>query len=323
MREMSNSIMLDVQNLNKRFGSVHAVKDLSFNIRKGEIFGFLGPNGAGKTTTMRIITCFIPPSSGTVKIDGLDIAEHDLEVRRKIGYLPETTPLYADMLVPEYLEFVAAIHGIPKTKIKTRTDEMLTVCGLTAMTKRQIGKLSKGFRQRVGLAQAMINDPELLILDEPMSGLDPNQIIEIRGLIKQIGKAKTVIYCSHILSEVAATCNRILIINNGSIVATGTPDELTAKSSRNNRYLMRVKAPRDAITPALAVVDGVSVSEIKDDGDGWHIVNMQVETNADISEQLFSCAVGKGWMLSELKRETASLEDVFTQLTRSKIHGTN
>ena len=316
MSPTNGSLMLEVKNLNKKFGEVHAVKDLNFQLHQGEILGFLGPNGAGKTTTMRIITCFIPLTSGSVRINGLDILSHDFEVRKKIGYLPETTPLYNDMLVDEYLHFVGEIRGMDAVRLKSRTDEMIQVCGLSKMTKRQISKLSKGYRQRVGLAQAMLHDPDLLILDEPTSGLDPNQIIEIRQLIRHIGEKKTVIYCSHILPEVQATCSRILIINEGTIVASGTPDELTTRSSGGSRYHVRVKADKSALESRLGAVDGVSSAAIQDSTAGWHSVNIFAKAHEDIGERIFKCTVDNGWSLSELKRETASLEDVFTQLTR-------
>lgn len=308
--------MLDVRGLSKRFGDFTAVKDLNFQVRKGEVFGFLGPNGAGKTTTMRIVTCFIPATSGTITVDGLNTQEQDLEIRRKLGYLPENNPLYNDMLVDEYLAFVGELRGLKGTQLRSRIDEMFSVCGLSTMAKRQIGKLSKGYRQRVGLAQAMIHNPDLLILDEPMSGLDPNQIVEIRQLIRKIGSEKTVIYCSHILSEVAATCSRILIINDGSIVATGTPDELTAQTSKQNQYLLRVRADRSAVQEKLAKVAFVSSATVNDAGDGLSSVKVTVSGKEDIGEELFKIAVDNGWVLSELRRETASLEDVFTQLTR-------
>jgi ABC-2 type transport system ATP-binding protein len=308
--------MLEVKNLNKKFGEVHAVKDLSFQLHRGEVLGFLGPNGAGKTTTMRIITCFIPLTSGSVKVNGLDILEHDFEVRTKIGYLPETTPLYNDMLVTEYLRFVGEIRGMQEPRLKSRIDEMVQVCGLSKMTTRQIGTLSKGFRQRAGLAQAMLHDPDLLLLDEPTSGLDPNQIIEIRQLIKRIGEQKTVIYCSHILPEVQATCSRILIVNEGKIVASGTPEELTARSTSGNRYLIKVKADKSSLESRLSAVDGVSSASIHDLSGGWFQASVFTSSQDDIGDRLFRCAVDNGWTLSELRHETASLEDVFTQLTR-------
>jgi ABC-2 type transport system ATP-binding protein len=311
--------MLEVKSLNKKFGEVHAVRNLNFQIRKGEILGFLGPNGAGKTTTMRIITCYIPATSGTVTVDGLDTVANSLEVRRKIGYLAETNPLYGDMTVLEYLQFVGEIRGIKGTKLKSRIDEMFTVCGLTKMANRQIFKLSKGYRQRVGLAQAMMHNPDLLIIDEPMSGLDPNQIIEIRQLIKKIGVEKTIIYCSHILSEVSATCSRLMIINDGQIVASGTPDEITSRSNRGDRYLVRLKtADRTAVQTKLSAVGGVSGVTIQPQATGdWIIAEvLGGSTHIDIGEAIFSCAVANGWSLAELRHETASLEEVFTQLTR-------
>jgi ABC-2 type transport system ATP-binding protein len=315
MNPNSDSLMLEVKNLNKKFGDVHAVRNLSFHIKKGEIFGFLGPNGAGKTTTMRIITCFIPASSGSVKIDGHDTSGGSLDVRRKIGYLPESTPLYNDMNVEEYLSFVGEIRGIKGSRLKSRVEEMFSVCGLSKMSKRQIGKLSKGYRQRVGLAQAMIHNPDLLILDEPMSGLDPNQIIEIRNLIKKMGHEKTVIYCSHILSEVSATCDRILIINEGQMVASGTPDELTHKSTGGNRYHLRVKADRYDAEKKLTGIPGVSGVNILNAVSEWSTIEV-LSSSDNLGEDIFKCVVDNSWSLSELKRESASLEEVFTQLTR-------
>jgi ABC-2 type transport system ATP-binding protein len=312
---INNNVMLEVKGLNKKFGNVHAVKNLSFDVKKGEVLGFLGPNGAGKTTTMRIITCFIPATSGSVKVSGLENTTNDLEVRKKIGYLPENNPLYTDMKVNEYLRFVGEIRGLKGSKLSSRLDEMFQVCGLAKMADRQTGKLSKGFRQRVGLAQAMLHNPDLLILDEPMSGLDPNQIIEIRQLIKHMGEEKTVIYCSHILSEVAATCNRILIINEGSIVASGTPDELTSSMSKTNGYLLRVKADKEALRSKLSALDGVTAVEIRDSGE-WLEATITSGSREDVGEKIYKCVFENGWSLNELKHHSASLEDVFTQLTR-------
>jgi len=315
MSPTNGTVMLEVKDLNKKFGEVHAVKNLSFEVNKGEILGFLGPNGAGKTTTMRIITCFIPASSGTVKVNGLDTVDQDLEVRKKIGYLPESTPLYNDMLVKEYLQFTGEIRGLRGGKLSSRIDDMFQVCGLTKMAGRQIGNLSKGFRQRVGLAQAMLHDPQLLILDEPTSGLDPNQIIEIRQLIKNMGKEKTVIYCSHILSEVSATCNHILIINQGAIVASGTAEELTAKMNKENRYVLRLKADKASVESKLKAIEGVDRVQSVQSGE-WVDAVAIAKDNQDIGEKIYKCVFENGWSLAELKRESASLEDVFTQLTR-------
>ena len=257
-------IMLEVSNLYKNYGKVAAVKDLCFSVKKGEVFGFLGPNGAGKTTTMKIITGFLPMSEGCVKVAGMDITLNDLQTRKKIGYLPETTPLYTDMFVCEYLEFIGKLRGLSGENLKKRVKKMIEVCGLEEMRKRPVGYLSKGYRQRTGLAQAMIHEPELLILDEPMSGLDPNQIIEIRQLIKEIGKEKAVVYCSHILPEVAATCNRILIINNGETAAVGTPDEVIEKSrEENTSYQITLKnfnAEIEAKIREIVEIEKISVN---------------------------------------------------------------
>jgi ABC-2 type transport system ATP-binding protein len=308
--------MLEVKNLNKKFGEVHAVKNLNFQIRKGEIFGFLGPNGAGKTTTMRMVTCLIPPSSGSITIDGNETGANSLATRKKIGYLPEMNPLYNDMTVREYLEFVGEIRGLKGAKLQSRIQEMFTLCSLSKMAYRSIGKLSKGYRQRVGLAQAMMHNPDLLILDEPMSGLDPNQIIEIRNLIKSLGKEKTVIYCSHILSEVSATCDRILIINDGQIVASGTSDELTAKSVRGNRFIAKIKADRYEIETKLSSLPDVSKVLISSVATPWVTAEVVTGDQQDIGESIFKCVVDNNWSLAELKHESASLEEVFTQLTR-------
>jgi ABC-2 type transport system ATP-binding protein len=316
MTPTTNGYMLDVKNLSKKFGEFQAVKDLNFKVQKGEILGFLGPNGAGKTTTMRMITCYIPASDGTIMVDGLNTVADSLRVREKIGYLAETNPLYLDMTVREYLLFVGEIRGLKQPKLNSRIDEMFSICGLTKMAQRQVGKLSKGYRQRVGLAQSMMHNPDLLILDEPMSGLDPNQIIEIRQLIKKIGQEKTVIYCSHILPEVSATCSRIIIINEGQIVASGTADELTARSTRGNRFTVTIRADRAAVQGALATIPGVSGVTIKGAAIDWTTAEILCTTNDDLGEEIFKFVVSKGWTMSELKHETASLEDVFTQLTR-------
>jgi ABC-2 type transport system ATP-binding protein len=307
--------MLETKDLNKKFGDVHAVKNLNFEVKKGEILGFLGTNGAGKTTTMRMITCFIPPTSGSIKVDGIDTRDNDLAVREKIGYLPESTPLYNDMQVEEYLRFVGEVRGVRGAKLTSRIGDLFGVCGLSKMARRQIGKLSKGYRQRVGLAQALITDPPLLILDEPTSGLDPNQIIEIRNLIKNMGKEKTVIYCSHILSEVSATCNYIVIINQGAIVASGTAEELTSTMKKENRYILRVKADRGALETKLKGLPGVGRIGVTPSGE-WLDAVVVAQGSQDIGEQLYKCVFENGWSLAELKRESASLEDVFTQLTR-------
>ncbi len=316
MSQTNNPFMLEVKGLNKKFGEVHAVKNLNFQIKKGEIFGFLGPNGAGKTTTMRMVTCYIPPTSGSVLIDGLDPRTNSMEVRRKIGYLPENNPLYNEMTVEEYLTFVGEIRGLKGIRLNSRIQEMFSVCSLTKMARRQIGKLSKGYRQRVGLAQAMIHNPDLLILDEPMSGLDPNQIVEIRNLIKKMGHEKTVIYCSHILSEVSATCDRILIVNEGQIAASGTSDELTSRSGNGSKYLIRVKGDRFDIESHLSAIPDVASVQIQNVSNEWITAEVVSTSQVELGERIFKCVVDNKWSLSELKHEAVSLEEVFKQLTR-------
>lgn len=315
MSPNNSTTMLEVSNLHKKFGLFQAVKNLNFQIRKGEIFGFLGPNGAGKTTTMRMVTCYIPPTSGTIRVAGLDPSVSSMQVRRKIGYLPEHNPLYNDMTVHEYLRFVGEIRGLRGSQLQSRISEMFSVCSLSRMSSRLIGNLSKGYRQRVGLAQALMHNPDLLILDEPMSGLDPNQIIEIRNLIKSLGQEKTVVYCSHILSEVQATCDRILIIKDGQMVASGTPEELVNNAGKGNRYHVRVKGDRFVVEEKFSSIPGVSRVNILNVASEW--VSADIDTHQeDIGEQIFKVVVENGMSLAELKRESASFEEVFTQLTR-------
>ena len=247
---------ISVKNLTKKFGEQMAVDDISFEVKTGEILGFLGPNGAGKTTTMKIITCYMPPTAGIVEIDGFDIFHHSMEVRKKIGYLPEMNPLYHDMNVLDYLEYSAQLHGLRGPAAHQRIREMVHVCGLESVRHKDIGEMSKGFRQRVGLAQAMIHEPDVLILDEPTSGLDPNQIVEIRNLIKHLGRAKTVILSTHILTEVQATCDRVLIINDGRIVADGSPELLQQEFHGDECVPLELRTgavdPVQEITPSSA-----------------------------------------------------------------------
>ncbi|MBN2372638.1 ATP-binding cassette domain-containing protein [bacterium] len=298
-----------------------AVDGISFDVQKGEILGFLGPNGAGKTTTMRILTCYIPPSSGTAKIEGYDTFEESIEVRKRVGYLPESAPLYHDMGVIDYLKFIATIRNIPGGKIKTRIKEMIQICGLQGEAHKAIGQLSKGYRQRVGLAQTLIHDPEILILDEPTSGLDPIQIIEIRDLIKKIGKEKTVILSSHILPEVQATCGRIIIINKGKLVESGTPQELSDRAKGQETVHMSVRGPLVDIRQKIEQMEHVinvhlPEGETEDvSEDGIHKLVISVEKGKDIKEDLFNCVVENKWSLTELRSEGVTLENVFKQLT--------
>jgi ABC-2 type transport system ATP-binding protein len=308
-----------VRNLTKVYGEQKAVDDISFDVKTGEILGFLGPNGAGKTTTMKIITCYMPPSSGTVEVNGLDNAEHSLDVRKKIGYLPEMNPLYHDMNVVDYLEYSAQLHALKGGALQHRLKEMVHLCGLEDVRHKDIGELSKGYRQRVGLAQAMIHDPEVLILDEPTSGLDPNQIVEIRHLIKQLGQAKTVILSTHILSEVQATCDRVLIINEGNIVADGTPEKLQNDFQGNESLTIEIKAaatnPLEAFAPRLRSVGSVTGVELLSSRASHFRFELHVEKGSDVREALFRLAVAEGWILLEMQRKTTSLEEVFHKLT--------
>jgi ABC-2 type transport system ATP-binding protein len=313
---------ITVRNLTKLYGTEKAVNDISFDVKTGEILGFLGPNGAGKTTTMKIITCYMPPSSGTVEVEGLDTGEHSFDVRKKIGYLPEMNPLYLDMNVLEYLEYTACLHGLKGVLLRSRLKEMIDVCGIADVRHKDIGELSKGFRQRVGLAQAMIHDPEVLILDEPTSGLDPNQIVEIRNLIRQLGRAKTVVLSTHILSEVQATCDRVIIVNEGIIVADGTLEQLQQDFRGSEKISLEVKA---STTNAMTVMypkfkDIPHVESVQYGGQEGdvHKFSILTEKGFDIREEIFRRAVSEGWVLVEMSRKATSLEEVFHKLTTEK-----
>jgi ABC-2 type transport system ATP-binding protein len=310
-----------VQNLTKFYGTEKAVDNISFDVKTGEILGFLGPNGAGKTTTMKIITCYMPPTSGSVEVEGFDIAEHSLEVRKKIGYLPELNPLYFDMNAIDYLEYSARLHGLKNALLRSRLKEMIDVCGIAEVRHKDIGELSKGYRQRVGLAQAMIHDPEVLILDEPTSGLDPNQIVEIRNLIKRLGRAKTVVLSTHILSEVQATCDRIIIINEGTIIADGTLEQLQHDFRGSEKITLELKANvANAMTdiyPKFKVLQQVESVEYGGQVGDLHKFSIHTVKGSDIREHLFRQAVAEGWVLLEMSRKATSLEEVFHKLTKA------
>jgi gliding motility-associated transport system ATP-binding protein len=310
-----------VRNLTKLYDGQPAVNDISFDVSTGEILGFLGPNGAGKTTTMKIVTCYMPPNSGTVEVDGLNISDHSLEVRKKIGYLPELNPLYMDMNVLDYLAYSAELHGITGAPAQQRIKEMVGVCGLVEVRHKDIGELSKGYRQRVGLAQAMIHDPEVLILDEPTSGLDPNQIVEIRNLIRQLGRAKTVILSTHILSEVQATCDRVIIINEGKIVANGSPDQLQRQFQGGEGLTVEIKSslqnPLEEITPKLRILAHVTNVTLASHEGQITRVDIAVDRGQDVREAVFRLAVSEGWVILEMNRKITSLEEVFHKLTTS------
>jgi len=310
-------LMIQVENLTKVYGATRAVDDVTFNVRKGEVLGFLGPNGAGKSTTMKVLTCYLAPTAGRAKVAGFDVFDNSLEVRKHLGYLPEDTPLYKDMTVLEYLQFAAAMRGMASDRSEKRIKEIGGRCGLHEVAGKLVGELSRGYRQRVGLAQAMLDDPDLLILDEPTSGLDPNQIVEIRQLIKEVGKEKTVILSTHILPEVQATCSRILIISSGKLVADGSPDELRARE-KASRYRLVVEAngaTADAVRARLASIKGVSRCETVLGEDAAHAFSLDAAGDEDLRKILFRAAVDNKWTLLELHREAASLETVFRNLT--------
>lgn len=309
--------MIAIKNLTKKFGNNTILDNISLEVKKGEILGFLGPNGAGKTTTMKIITGFWSPTSGNIAIDGLDVVEDSLKTRAKIGYLPETVPLYEDMRVYEYLKFIAEVRGIFKEDAKKRIKEVVDACGLKKVLLKPIEELSKGYRQRVGLAQAIMHEPDILILDEPTTGLDPNQIVEIRDLIKKIGKEKTVIFSTHILSEVSATCDRAIIINNGRIVGEGTPKELVAKAGGREIIYVKIKGPKDAVLGKLKDMDNVEKAEMKDwESDDVYGYEISPKAGVDLREYLSMTVMSNNWSILEFNKKSASLEDVFRELTK-------
>jgi ABC-2 type transport system ATP-binding protein len=307
--------MIRTESLNKLYGTQKAVDDVSFEVRSGEILGFLGPNGAGKTTTMKMITCYMPPTSGSIYVDDLNVHEHSLEIRRRIGYLPESTPLYEDMGVIEYLDFIANVRKIAKSDKRNALDRVIDVCGLSGVVHKDIGELSKGYRQRVGLAQAIIHDPDILVLDEPTTGLDPNQIIEIRNLIKKLGEEKTVIFSTHILQEVQATCDRVLIINNGKIAAQGTPDELQASVKGQQLIHMLIKgADEEALRKLLGEIDAAALEGSREVS-GLLQADIIIRSADDHREIIFDAITAQKWKILEMTPSRLSLEDVFRKLT--------
>ncbi len=309
--------MIEAVNLTKRYGNISAIDNISFRISKGEIIGFLGPNGAGKTTTMKILTCFMRPTVGDVKIDGLDIYDNTNEIKKKIGYLPESNPLYYDMRVMEFLNYMARLKEIPAAKIKNELKEAIEKCGLENVYSRKIANLSKGYKQRVGLAQAIIGNPPILILDEPTSGLDPNQIVEIRDLIKSLGKEKTVILSTHILPEVESTCNRILIISNGKLVADGTKEELSRANENKWTFILSLKNESELdISEYLEKIETIKNIELLDSSE--NIFNFKIETEAinSVRDEIFNVCSENKFIIYEFKKIEYSLEDIFKQMTQ-------
>ncbi|MGB0523954.1 MAG: ATP-binding cassette domain-containing protein [Flammeovirgaceae bacterium] len=305
-----------VERLTKEYGPQVAVNDISFEIKTGEVVGFLGPNGAGKSTTMKMITCFMAPTSGDVRLDNLSINDDAEAIKKRIGYLPEHNPLYTDMPIIDYLKFSAEIQGVSKKEIPKRIAEMIDMCGLQLEKHKKINELSKGYRQRVGLAQAMIHDPDVLILDEPTTGLDPNQIIEIRKLIKELGKEKTVILSSHILSEVEATCDRILIINRGNIVADGSSELLRQQAQGHELLTVGIEATESAEEIHKALLGLASVESVKAVEDRDKVFQVQSKPETSSKKVVFDLCVAKKWYLTELTAIETKLEDVFRELTK-------
>ncbi len=304
--------MIEAQGLTKWYGTVPAIQDVSFEIAKGEVVGFLGPNGAGKSTTIRILTCFMPPTAGSAKVDGLDCLENSLEVRRRIGYLPENVPLYNEMTVRRFLSFVAQVKGVPWKNMTKEVERVMAVCGLEGVHNRIIGNLSKGYRQRVGLAQALVGNPPVLILDEPTIGLDPTQIVEIRKLIQDLRQDHTVLLSSHILPEVAQICQRVLIINKGRIVATDAPQALTSQLQKSAKVHLTVCGDGIGLAESLRRLDGV-LNVVVEGGETSRLI-VETDRHADLRPALARTVVQHGADLLELKTVDLSLEDIFMHL---------
>ena len=306
--------MIEVQKLSKTYADKTAVRDVTFSVAAGEILGFLGPNGAGKTTTMRILAGYMPATSGRATVAGYDVFSQSLEVRKRIGYLPETVPLYPEMPVEGYLKFVARLKGLPASRLQERLEYVLGVCHIDDVRDKLVSKLSKGYRQRVGIAQALIHDPDVLILDEPTSGLDPKQINETRQLIKGLGGKHTVILSTHILPEVGMTCGRVVIINDGQVAAEDTPENLTKRLQGRDRIQLEARAPRQELLTTIRAVPGVTHVSAHE-ANGHVLCEVEGSGKQDIRAQLASAVVGKGWSLLELRAASMSLEEIFLQLT--------
>jgi len=305
--------VIEVTDLTRYYGSKRAISNVSFSVKKGEILGLLGPNAAGKTTAMRIITCYMPPTSGTVKVGGYDIFDQSMEIKKITGYLPENPPLYTDLVVTDYLNFVAQIKGVEKQRINSEVDSVIEKVNIGAVKDRVIGKLSKGFKQRVGLAQSLLNNPEVVILDEPTVGLDPKQIIEIRELIKKLKGEHTVILSSHILPEVEQTCERVVIISEGNVVAEDTPDNLTARMKGSDRVLLQVDGDEKIIQDVFSTFPEVISVQTTANANG--IINVAVESKQDLRREYAKALINKNLGLLEMHTDKVTLEDIFLHLT--------
>lgn len=314
--------MIEIKNLTKRYGKINALEDVSFTVEKGEVLGFLGPNGAGKSTTMNILAGFISSTSGSVSVSGFDVLEHPEEVKKRIGYLPELPPLYLDMTVNEYLDFCADLKSVAKKDWLAQKNDIMELVKITHVCHRLIKNLSKGYKQRVGLAQALVGTPEVLILDEPTVGLDPKQIIEIRKLIKALGKNHTIILSSHILPEVSAVCDRVVIINKGKIAAIDTPENLSKKLGDYTRFTITIAGPENKVRDALAQVYGVKYLETQSKvGEDSFSYIIETDKEVDVRKPIFNELAKHGFAIMELKSLSMSLEDIFLQLTTSEEKG--
>ena len=311
--------MIEVESLTKRYGRATAVDGISFRVEKGEILGFLGPNGAGKTTTMRILTCYLPPTGGTARVGGYDVFSQPMEVRRRVGYLPETPPLYPDMEVGEYLTFCAKIKGVAPKERKPRVGDAIEKCRVGDVRSTLIGKLSKGYRQRVGLAQAILHNPDVLILDEPTAGLDPKQIIETRELIRGLGGEHTVVLSTHILPEVSMTCGRVVIINKGRVVAEDSPENLTRRLTGAGTLRLEVRGEEPAVLEAVRGVPGVLAARVRGGHDGAVVLDVEAEAGTDVRSEVAQAVVTGGHGLLGLEQHGMSLEEIFLHLTTTEV----
>ena len=308
--------MIKVENLTKRYAGVPAINNLNFEVERGEIVGFLGPNGAGKSTTMKILTSYLPATSGRASIAGFDVFQQSVEARRHLGYLPENTPLYTDMRVGEYLRYRANLKGVPGSKVRERVGDVVELCSLREVERKIIGNLSKGYRQRVGLADAMVHNPELLILDEPTIGLDPNQIRQVRELIKNLGGKRTVLISTHILPEVEIMCSRVIVIHKGQIRASDTAENLLKNHRAQGAMRIEAKVGDGAALEELSRLPGVKDVSVEREGD-WSIFQLRLEAGADPCEDVWRLANEKRWIVREIARRRTTLEDVFVELTHS------
>jgi ABC-2 type transport system ATP-binding protein len=313
---MNDGLMIEVENLTKRYSGHAAVSNISFTVGRGEIVGLLGPNGAGKSTTMRILACYLPATSGTVRVAGLDVYHHSEEVRRRIGYMPENNPLHYDMRVREYLKFRARLKGLGRRRSRERVDVVMEQCDLTHVSRRIIGQLSKGYRQRVGLADALVHEPELIILDEPTIGLDPHQIRAVRQLIKSLARDHTVLISTHILPEAEMTCNRMVIMYEGSILAADSPDNLQRFMSGHSQILAEIAAPLDELNECWAQMPEIEQFDVSPAEGAYHRCALTPRDGLDLRPRIFELARERGWLLRELTRNRHSLEDIYVQVTR-------